>query len=75
MEAVPFFFVRPVSPYRIMSIPFVTISDMAFFTAEQLDKIHEYAGNPDVAEKYNAEDAKKDTAIVYAQAGVNPSIS
>ena len=39
-------------------------------TKEQLDKIHEYAGNPDVAEKYNAEDAKKDTAIVYAQAGV-----
>ena len=39
-------------------------------TKEQLGKIHEYAGNPDVAEKYNAEDAKKDTAIVYAQAGV-----
>lgn len=39
-------------------------------TKDQLDKIHEYAGNPDVAEKYNAEDAKKDTAIIYAQAGV-----
>lgn len=39
-------------------------------TKDQLDKIHEYAGNPDVAEKYNAEDAKKDTAIVYVQAGV-----
>ena len=39
-------------------------------TKEQLDKIHEYAGNPDAAEKYNAEDAKKDTAIVYGQAGV-----
>lgn len=39
-------------------------------TKEQLDKIHEYAGNPDVAEKYNAEDAKKDTAIVYGQVGV-----
>lgn len=39
-------------------------------TKEQLDKIHEYAGNPDVAEKYNAEDAKKDTAIVYTQTGV-----
>ncbi len=39
-------------------------------TKEQLDKIHEYAGNQDVAEKYTAEDAKKDTAIVYAQAGV-----
>lgn len=33
-------------------------------TKEQLGKIHEYAGNPD------AEDAKKDTAIVYAQTGV-----
>ncbi len=39
-------------------------------TKDQLDKIHEYAGNPDAAEKYNAEDAKKDTAIVYAQTGV-----
>lgn len=39
-------------------------------TKEQLDGIHEYAGNPDVAEKYNMEDAKKDTAIVYVQAGV-----
>ena len=39
-------------------------------TKEQLDKIHEYAGNPVGGEKYNAEDAKKDTAIVYAQAGV-----
>lgn len=39
-------------------------------TKEQLGKIHEYAGNPDAAEKYNAEDAKKDTAIVYAQTGV-----
>ena len=39
-------------------------------TKEQLDKIHEYAGIPDVAEKYNAEDAKKDTPIVYAQTGV-----
>lgn len=39
-------------------------------TKEQLGKIHKYAGNPDAAEKYNAEDAKKDTAIVYAQTGV-----
>ncbi len=39
-------------------------------TKDQLDKIHEYAENPDVAEKYNAEDAKKDTVIVYAQAGM-----
>jgi len=37
---------------------------------EQLDKIHEYGENPDMAEKYSAEDVKKDTAIVYAQTGV-----
>ncbi|WP_297183032.1 DUF6353 family protein [uncultured Phocaeicola sp.] len=39
-------------------------------TKEQLDKIHEYSENPDMAEKYNAEDAKKDTVVVYAHAGV-----
>ena len=39
-------------------------------TKEQLDKIHEYSENPDMAEKYNAEDAKKDTGVVYAHAGV-----
>ena len=39
-------------------------------TKEQLDKIHEYSENPDMAEKYNAEDAKKDTVVVYAHTGV-----
>lgn len=39
-------------------------------TKEQLDKIHEYSDNPDMADKYDARDAKKDTAIVYAHAGV-----
>ncbi len=39
-------------------------------TKEQLDKIHEYSETPDMAEKYNAEDAKKDTVVVYAHAGV-----
>ncbi len=39
-------------------------------TKEQLDKIHEYSENPDMAEKYDVEDAKKDTVIVYAHAGV-----
>lgn len=39
-------------------------------TREQLDKIHEYSQNPDMAEKYNAEDAKKDMVVVYAHAGV-----
>lgn len=36
-------------------------------TKEQLDKIHKYADNPDMTEKYDIEDAKKDTAIVYVQ--------
>ncbi len=39
-------------------------------TKDQMHKIHEYARNPDLAEKYNAQDAKKHTAIVYAQTGV-----
>lgn len=39
-------------------------------TKEQLDKIHEYSNNPDMAEKYNAEDAKKDTVVVYAHTAV-----
>lgn len=39
-------------------------------TKEQLDKIHECADNPDMAEQYNEEDAKKDTVIVYAHTGV-----
>ncbi len=38
-------------------------------TKEQLDKIHECADNPDMAEQYNEEDAKKDTVIVYAHTG------
>lgn len=39
-------------------------------TKEQLNKIHEYSSNPDMAEKYNTEDAKKDTVVVYAHTGV-----
>lgn len=39
-------------------------------TKEDLDKIHKYADNSDNAEKYSAEDAKKDTAIVYKDAGL-----
>lgn len=39
-------------------------------TKEQLDKIHNYAENPNAREKYSGEDAKKDTVIVYTQAGI-----
>lgn len=37
---------------------------------ETVDKIHECAENPELEEKYSAEDSKKDLAIVYAQTGV-----
>lgn len=37
---------------------------------EELDKLHEYSENPDHAEKYSADDAKKDTVIVYAHTGL-----
>ena len=36
----------------------------------ELDAIHECAENPEYAEQYTPEDAKKDTAIVYAQTGL-----
>ena len=36
----------------------------------ELDAIHECAENPEYAEQYTSEDAKKDTAIVYAQTGL-----
>ncbi len=39
-------------------------------TSEQIEKIHECSGNPDIKEKYSEEDARKDTVIVYAHAGV-----
>ena len=38
--------------------------------AENLDKIHGCADNPDMAEKYDEDDAKRDTAIIYANAGM-----
>lgn len=37
---------------------------------EQLDKVKEVANDPEYADKYNAEDAKKDTTIIYVQKGV-----
>ena len=37
---------------------------------DQIDTIHEVVENPDMADQYSAEDAKKDTTIVYAQTGV-----
>lgn len=36
----------------------------------QIDTIHEVVANPDMADQYSVEDAKKDTAIVYVQSGV-----
>lgn len=39
-------------------------------TKEQIDSIHEVSSNEEYADKYSEEDAKKDTAIVYAQTAV-----
>lgn len=36
---------------------------------ERMDQIHEAANTPELAEEYTAQDAKKDTAIVYTQTG------
>ena len=37
---------------------------------DQLDKVKEVANDPAYADKYSAEDAKKDTSIIYVQKGV-----
>ena len=37
---------------------------------DQLDKVKEVSNDPKYADKYNAEDAKKDTSIIYVQKGV-----
>lgn len=39
-------------------------------TKETIETIHECSSNPEYAEKYTAEDSKKDLAIVYAQTGL-----
>lgn len=39
-------------------------------TKEDIDAIHECAENPEFAEEYTQEDAKKDLTIVYAQTGL-----
>lgn len=46
------------------------VNDILDETKENLDKIHECAGKPELAEKYTEHDAKKDTAIVYVQTGL-----
>jgi len=39
-------------------------------TKEQMDKLHECAEDPDMKDRYDAEDLKKDTVIVYAHTAV-----
>lgn len=46
------------------------VNDILDETKANIDKIHEVAENPDYADEYTAEDAKKDTAIVYAHTGL-----
>ena len=46
------------------------ISEVLNDTNDHLNTIRDAANNPDLADQYSAEDAKKDTAIVYIQTGV-----
>ena len=39
-------------------------------TKDTVDKVHELAENPDMAEKYTEEDSKKDLAIIYTQSAL-----
>lgn len=46
------------------------VNDILDDAKDELDKIHECAEDPKYADKYTADDAKKDTAIVYAKTGL-----
>ena len=46
------------------------ISEILDDTNDQLNTIREAANTPELADQYSAEDAKKDTTIVYVQTGV-----
>lgn len=46
------------------------VNDILDEAKESIDSIHEVSENPDYADRYTAEDAKKDTAIVYARTGL-----
>ena len=46
------------------------VSDIVEKTKEDIDTIHECAENPEFAEEYTPEDAKKDLTIVYAKTAV-----
>ena len=46
------------------------ISEILDNTNDQLDTIRDAANNLDLADQYSADDAKKDTTIVYIQTGV-----
>ena len=46
------------------------ISEILDDTNDQLNTIRGAANDPDLADRYSAEDAKKDTTIVYVQTGV-----
>lgn len=46
------------------------INDVLEDAKDQLDKVKEVANDPKFADKYNEEDAKKDTTIIYVQKGV-----
>ena len=46
------------------------VNDILDETKDTIDKIHECAENPDMADNYSIEDSKKDLTTVYIQTGV-----
>lgn len=46
------------------------VHDILDETKEELEKIHECAEDPKFADKYSEDDAKRDTALVYAKTGM-----
>lgn len=46
------------------------LNDILEDSKNTVDKIHECSDNPDMADKYTKEDARKDLIITYAQTGV-----
>lgn len=47
------------------------VNDVLSETKDQLDKIHDCVNNPEMADRYSEDDAKKDTVIVYVKTAVN----
>lgn len=46
------------------------LSEVLEESKDDIAKIHEYSEKPEISDKYSKDDAKKDLAVVYAQAGI-----